>query len=319
MRSITREAERSRRLTLGSLLLFGALACTEAEDPPTGHSRFPQVASEDAEIELPAAEAEAEASAECSRLAKRSWAERSHINTSALAAQKWGLAPSRVSVIGYAADDPDTYESGIDSAFNQQWSHAYLYSPLGFWVWGDANENFDDCLTGRLAGQAEGPECMDGASASRYYASLNQMMGDTYLGYATHYIEDVAQVLHGSDPTLALDMLAKHSAYEDWVRNNWTNGHDFQATVAADYYYYPITDLQQAVRDAAWADSYWNSSGPGRKAWSAYRSSGYPTGSGTGNAELVASTKQMLLRASRYATGTIKHTLDTYAQWDTRY
>jgi hypothetical protein len=224
-----------------------------------------------------------------------------------------------VYVIGSAADDPDVYESGIDSGFNQQWSHAYLYSPLGLWMWGDANENFDDCISGRLAGQAEGPECMDGKSAAYYYASGNQMMGDTYLGYATHYLEDVTQVLHASDPTLAFDMLTKHSAFEDWVKNNWTIGHGFQATVAADNYYYAITDLQQAVRNAAWASSHWNSSSPGRKAWNAYRSSGYPTGSGTGNSELVSSTKQMLIRASRYAAGAIKYTLDTYGQWEARY
>ena len=321
MSLISCNAERYRRLGLSCSLILGALACTGTKDAPGSPLHVPESISENAEIQLPAAEAEADAVARAaeSRTAKYAWAGMNHVNLSMLAAWKWGLPPSRTNVIGGAADDPDTYESGLESAFNQQWSHAYLYSPFGFWVWGDANETFDDCITGRLAGQAEGPECKDGASAAYYYAAGNQMMGDTYLGYATHYIEDVGQVLHGSDPTLALDMLTEHFAFEDWVNNNWTAGHDFQATVAADYYYYPITDLQRAVRNAAWGASYWNPSSPGRKAWSAFRRSGYPTGAGTGDFELVSSTKQMLIRASRYAVGAIKYTLDTYSQWNAAY
>ncbi|HEX2572639.1 MAG TPA: hypothetical protein VH877_24030 [Polyangia bacterium] len=245
------------------------------------------------------------------------WAEESHVSLSTMAALKWNLPASRVNVIGPAGDDPDTYESGIDNNYNQQWSHAYLYSSLGIWVWGDANENFDDCITGRLAGQLEGPECKDGLSAKYHYSRGNQIEGDRFLGYATHYIEDVCQVLHASFPST--DMLTQHFAYEGWVKANWTAGHNFQATVAADNYYYPITDLQQAVRNAAWAASYYNSSGSGRQVWDNYRASGYPTGVGTGNAALVDHTRQLLIRASRYATGAIKYTLDTYNQWGATY
>jgi hypothetical protein len=114
-------------------------------------------------------------------------------------------------------------------------------------------------------------------------------------------------------------MVTNHHGFENWVRNNWTVGHGFQATVVADNYYYPVTELQQAVRNAAWAGSYWNSSSPGRRAWDAYRSSGYPTAAGTGNADLVSSTRQMLIRASRYATGAIKYTLDASDEWDAEY
>lgn len=245
------------------------------------------------------------------------WAEETHVNLSTMAALRWALPASRVNVIGPAGDDPDQYESGLENGFNQQWSHAYLYSSLGFWAWGDANETFDDCITGRLAGQLEGPECKDGQSAKYHYDRGHQLEGDRFLGYATHYVEDVCQVLHASFPST--DMLQYHFAYEGWVKANWTAGHNFQATVAADNYYYPITDLQQAIRNAAWAASYYNSSGSGRKVWDNYRSSGYPTGVGTGNAELVNHTRQLLIRAARYATGAIKYTLDTYNQWGSTY
>jgi hypothetical protein len=245
------------------------------------------------------------------------WAEATHVNISTIAAQRWGLPASRVGVIGPAGDDPDEFESGFDNGFNQQWSHAYLYSSFGFWIWGDANENFDDCITGRLAGQLEGPECKDGKSARFHYDRGDQVQGDRFLGYATHYIEDVCQVLHASSPSA--DMLTQHFAYEGWVQANWTAGHNFSASVIADNAYYAITDLQQSIRNAAWAASYWNRSGAGRKVWDNYRSSGYPAGAGTGNATLVQNTRDLLIRAARYATGTVKYTLDAYGQWTARY
>lgn len=281
------------------LLAAGLLGCGETANVG------PQPIDENAPIVL----------SEPGRLAQ--WAEANHVNLSTLAASRWGLPASRVNVIGPAGDDPDQYESGLENGYNQQWSHAYLYSSLGLWTWGDANENFDDCITGRLANQLEGAECKDGQSAKYHYDRGNQIEGDRFLGYATHYIEDVCQVLHASFPST--DMVTYHFAYEDWVKANWTAGHNFAATLAADNYYYPITDLQQAVRNAAWAASYYNSAGAGRKVWDNYRSSGYPTAAGTGNAELVNYTRQLLIRAARYATGAIKYTFDTYNQWGATY
>lgn len=245
------------------------------------------------------------------------WAEATHVNISTIAAQRWGLPPSRVAVIGPTGDDPDHYEGGVENGFNQQWSHAYLYSSLGFWLWGDANENFDDCITGRLAGQLEGPECKDGQSAALHYGRGDQIQGDRFVGYATHYIEDVCQVLHASSPSA--DMLTHHFAYEGWVASNWTAGHNFASSVTADNAYYAISDLQQSIRNAAWAASYWNRSGAGRKVWDNYRSSGYPTAAGTGNAALVQYTRELLIRAARYATGTVKYALDRYGQWTSIY
>jgi hypothetical protein len=274
---------------------------------------LPQEVPEDAEIVLPDVPAEEEPEIPLAHFESAT-----HVNISTLAAQKWGLPPSRVAVIGAAADDPDVFEAGLDNAYNQQWSHAYLYTSLGFWIWGDANENFDDCITGALAGQLEGPECKDGRSAAYFYGRGDQRTGDAYLGYATHYVEDVSFVLHASFPN-GTSMLTRHFDFEAWMQANWSAGHNFAATVAADNSYYAVTDLQQTIRNAAWAASYWNTSGAGRKAWSAYVASGYPTAAGTGNAELVAATKTMMIRASRYALGTVKYTLDRYGQWTSAY
>jgi hypothetical protein len=87
------------------------------------------------------------------------------------------------------------------------------------------------------------------------------------------------------------------------VEATWTAGHNFAASVIADNACYPISDLQQSVRNAAWAASYWNRSGAGRTVWDNYRASGYPTAAGAGNATLVQSTRELLIRAARYATG----------------
>jgi hypothetical protein len=297
------------------VLLLASMACG-----PGAPRRLPEPIAEDAEILLPEG-----AGAEPSRSARPSeaslslarLAEETHVNISSISAQKWGLSAGRAGVLGGAADDPDAYESGLANGFNQQWSHCYLYASFGLWIWGDANENFDDCLTGRLAGQIEGPECKDGQSARQWYEAGDQAMGDTFLGYATHYIEDVSMVLHSSFPSA--DMLTQHFAFEEWVKANWLAGYRLADGVEADNYYYPISDLQQAARNAAWASSYWNSSSAGRKAWDAYRASGYPTGAGAGSAELVTNTEIMLIRASRYTLGAIKYALDAYGQWTSLY
>lgn len=304
-----------RAAALGTLLVVagcGSEVAEKAQQRP-----MPVAIAEDAEIVLPDESAGLPLLTEVAAHRSSGLAEATHVSISLLAAQKWGLSAGRANVIGQAADDPDTYESGFDNAYNQQWSHAYIYAWWGSWIWGDANENFDDCITGRLAGQLEGPECKDGQSAKQWYQAANQQMGDKFLGYATHYIEDVSMILHTSAPNP--DMVTQHFAYEAWVKNNWTAGHNFSATVAADGYYYTITDLQQAVRNTAWAASYWNTGSAGQLAWDAYAASGYPTGVGTGNAQVVAQTKTMLIRASRYALGAIKYTLDTYGQWTSLY
>ena len=130
-----------------------------------------------------------------------------------------------------------------------------------------------------------------------------------FLGYATHYVEDVCQVLHASAPSA--DMLTYHFTYEGWVAANWTAGHNFSASVVGDNSYYPITICSRRFATRPGPASYWNRSGAGRNVWDNYRSSGYPTDAGTGNATLVSSTRELLIRAARYATGAVKYTLNT--------
>lgn len=239
------------------------------------------------------------------------WKEATHSSITADAATYWGLATARKNNMSYAAKMPDTYQSGLDNAFNQQWSHAFLYSSLGIWVWGDADDDYYDNLE-QDGGELESPEGYNGKSAKYYYQAGNQKQGDWYVGYATHYIEDASLIMHASDPSV--DMLTQHFNFEAWVANNWTSGHNFYNTIVNDTYYYVITDLKASIRNAANGASYWTST-LGKTVWDNYKASGYPTAVGSGNSTLVNNTKTMLIRAARYARGTIKYSLDKYSQW----
>lgn len=237
------------------------------------------------------------------------WTEWTHNSVTEICAAQWGLSYGRRQNMRVASEMPDTYQSGLENGFNQQWSHAYLYNSWGWHLWGDADEDFHDNIDGTSEGY-------NGKWAGYYYNQNNQYMGDWYLGYACHFIEDVSLVLHSSFPSI--DMLLYHFDFEEWVHNNLSSGHNFLNSVSADYYYYPITDLKAAVRSAAYHSSYGNST-VGKKVWDNYVSSGYPTGTGTGNSELVTYTKQMIRDAGRYVKGTIKYTLDKYGEWISTY
>ncbi|MCK4259315.1 MAG: hypothetical protein KAX49_10080 [Halanaerobiales bacterium] len=283
------------------LLMAGCSQITEVKNTIPQVNNLPELISEDAEIIIP------DESAEISVM----WQKPTHVNLTDIAASSWGLSSSRVNTIANASDMPDVYQSGLDNGYNQQWSHAYLYCSLGFWVWGDADDDFHDNID-QESGEIESPEGFNNKSAKYYYELGDQFNGDWYLGYAIHFIEDACIILHTSDPTL--DMLTHHFDFEEWVDNNWNSGHNFSSAVANDGYYYAVTDLKQAVRNAAYNCSYWTST-LGETVWDNYISSGYPTTAGTGNSTLVANTKTMLIRACRYAKGTIKYALDKYGQW----
>jgi len=244
------------------------------------------------------------------------WSMLTHRKVVSIAAAKWGLSSARINNMTAASDSPDVYQSGLENGFNQQWSHAFMLTSGGLWYWGDADDDFHDNIN-QSTSEIESPEGYQGKSAKYYYQAGNQRRGDWYLGYACHYIEDVCLVLHTTVPFGA--MATKHFAFEAWVENNLTAGHNLLAAVQADNYYYVITDLKQAVNQAAYYTSGYYSSTYGKKAWDAYVASGYPTAAGTGNAELVANTKGMLIDAKRYVMGAIKYTLDKYGQWTNKY
>ena len=141
-------------------------------------------------------------------------------------------------------------------------------------------------------------------------------------------MEDVSITVHSTAPTstgitvpmYTIDMVTHHFDFENWVNNNMNAGYNLIDAVASDYYYYPVTDVSQSVKNAAWAScSYKGTSSMGYAAWKEFRNAGYPTGAGTGSAALADNVKKMLISAGRYAKGVVKYTLDKYGQWDSAY
>jgi hypothetical protein len=254
------------------------------------------------------------------------WSEYTHRSLSSIAASQWGLSTGRASNISEASDDPDTYQAGLDNGYNQQWSHAYIYDDwFGaiFYLWGDADHDFHDNIDGPAGGEG-----YNGSYAGYHYGAANQYQGDRYLGYALHYIEDVSITVHSTAPDstgvtvpyYTLDMLTRHFDFEQWVHNNMNAGYMLLNAVANDWYYYPVTNLAQSIKNAAWAScAYKGTSSVGYSAWKEYRNSGYPTAAGTGSAALADNTRKMLIAAGRYAKGAVKYTLDRYGQWSSAY
>lgn len=238
-----------------------------------------------------------------------SLAKASHTSITFIVAQKLGLSWYRSYVMSYAAKLPDDYQSGISNGFNQQWSHAYIYTKTLWWTWhcwGDADEDFRDNLLG-------GGDSWGGGSAAYWYTRNYQIYGDWYVGYASHYIQDVSfGKLHTTIP--GWNLAVHHGDYESWIANNWETGHRFADTVrgVSKYSYYSFSNLKGAIRSAA---KYGYESSTSNNAWNNYKASGFPTGAGSGNWAAVYYTRLMLQRSTKWTGGTIKYALNRYNEW----
>ena len=217
------------------------------------------------------------------------WSSYAHASVASIALSQWGISQGRINIITDAANYPDVYQAGFDNGYKQQWYHAYIYDDTfgyTYYLWGGADTDFDANINGPLNGNG-----YNGYYAGYYYGYSDQLNGDKYLGYAIHYIEDVCIVLHSTAPDslgvtvpyYTVDMAFHHGDYEAWVDNNMSSGWRLIDAVANDYYYYAVTDLKQAIKNAAWNScAYKGTSSIGYSAWKAYRDCGYPTAAGTG-------------------------------------
>lgn len=239
-----------------------------------------------------------------------------HKSMTYICAKKLNLSEERAIIMRDASIMPDFYQAGIENGYNQQWSHAFMLKKTIFgtsWVWGDADDDFHDNLDGD-SGEVESPEGYNGKWAGHYYKKGERDLGDWYVGYACHFMEDIGFVLHTSFPNIA--MLAHHLDFEVWMDNNWNQGYRFiddaSSISPSDYHY--IEKPKQAINQAAKASN-WYYSKYGKKAWEAYQASGYPTKAGTGNQELVDYTRSMIKETTKWTGGTIQYALNKYKQW----
>ncbi|MFA8299837.1 MAG: hypothetical protein ACEPOV_06730 [Hyphomicrobiales bacterium] len=242
------------------------------------------------------------------------WSEPQHNQYVYICAKKLGLSEKRAKLMGEASEMPDVTQVGLANGFNQQWSHAYMYSILGSWIWGDADEDFRDNIDGPPAGEKH--EGYNDKSAKDYYTNGNQELGDWYLGYACHYIADASLVLHSTFIFPKVTMATYHFRYEKWVEDNWNKGHRFVDAVNSvdPSEFYTVTDPVAALVQTAENSNFYLSNFSD-KAWDAYGESGYPKGVGTGNANTVLYTKKMISECTKWVGGSIKYGLDKYNQW----
>jgi len=252
------------------------------------------------------------------------WDRPMHRDITRIAATKLGLSSTRIYIMKYAADMPDVYQSGFDHAYNQQWSHAYLCGTL---VWGDAEEDYGDNLDQETGGwydsHTDGAEGYNGKSAKYYYENGNRNNGDWYVGYATHYIQDVSLTLHSSYP--GYYMVAHHFDFEQWTQNNWNDGWNLkqyaESLAASSYYTMSLfSNPQNAVISAANNSCYDNHGSNSKayyayRAWEIYKSEGFPTTAGSGNSALAYYVGKMIQEATKWTGATIKYGLTKYNQW----
>ncbi|NJO89464.1 MAG: hypothetical protein HC831_11290 [Chloroflexia bacterium] len=252
------------------------------------------------------------------------WDRPMHKEMTYIAAKKLGLSDYRANIMKNSADLPDYYQSGLDNGYNQQWSHAYL---CGSVVWGDAEEDYGDNLDQETGGwwdsHTDGAEGYAGKSAKYYYERGNRNLGDWYVGYATHYVQDVSLTLHSSYP--GYYMIAHHFDFESWVQNNWSSGWNFKQYAenlsVSNYYTMSLSsNPQNAVITAANNACYDNHNSNTHayyayRAWETYKSAGFPTSVGSGNSTLAYYTSKMIQEATKWTGATIKYGLSKYNQW----
>jgi hypothetical protein len=227
------------------------------------------------------------------------WGWTAHDKTTYICAKQWGLSDTRANYMSGASHLPDVYDNEGTVPGTQNWRHGWVQLVNGVWVWGSA----DAWCNANIRGSG-----YNSKSAYYYYGVGNRNQGDWYLGYASHYLEDVGNPWHTS--ANIVQQLATHGSYETWVENNWTSGWNLSASVANDYSYYAVSDPAASTRNLAIYSNSRNTT-----IYNAYVNSGKPTGAGTGNSTLVSETRTRIRDTGRYVKGLIKFTLDAKGAW----
>lgn len=232
-------------------------------------------------------------------LPNEKWGYTPHYMTMYIAAKKCGLSDSRAAQMASSANLPDTYDGSHAIPGTQQWRHGYVYLVSGVYSgFGIAPSMCANNINGNG---------YSGRSAFYYYLTGNKSSGDWYLGYASHYLQDLGNPWHTASN---LYQQLTHNSYETWVANNWSAGHKFQDAVNADNSYYTVSNpATSAVNLARY------SNGRNSTISKAYNDSNKPTAAGTGNSTLVSETRTLLIYTARYNKGLIRYTLNACDAW----
>jgi len=225
------------------------------------------------------------------------WNGNEHQSIIEISCIKWGgISKDYASVAGTAAPKPDTWTQippppGYpdwmwDFIMQAVWSWTHYYNP-SWWV------------TGIETGSAP--------SETKYYADIaknNHSNGDYYsaytnLGYASHFMTDVGQPLHTGAELGQASHPDIHHAYENYVTNNWNSGYNFKSVVENNWYYYPISDPEQATKNLGkyahqYADTVYSTIYDNPDTWQS-------------NTDLKRITENCLLETAKYTLGLVKY------------
>jgi len=87
--------------------------------------------------------------------------------------------------------------------------------------------------------------------ARSYYRNGDMYNAFQGLGWSSHFLTDVGNPLHtGREADQALHKWV-HTAYEDYVSNNWESGYNFKSVIEDNWYYYAINDPWDATENLA--------------------------------------------------------------------
>ncbi len=178
------------------------------------------------------------------------WNADTHQDIIYIACKKWGVSDYYAGVARDHADDPDYWTQIPPPPGYPDWMWNFIMQVVHSWT----HYYNPDWGTGSAPS-----EC-------KYYADTAKNKysnGDLYsayenLGYASHFMTDVNPLHTGAE--LSQVMLSAlrfgnikyiHYAYEDYVTSNWNSGYNFKSVVENNWYYYPISDPEQATKNLA--------------------------------------------------------------------
>ncbi len=180
------------------------------------------------------------------------WNGNEHKSIIRISCIKWGgISKDYASVAGAAAPKPDTWTQVPPPHGYPDWMWNFIMQVVHSWT----HYYNPDWGTGSAP------------SETKYYADIakdKHSNGDytsayTNLGYASHFMTDVGNPLHtGAEFRQVFlsklrfgDIKYIHTAYENYVTDNWNSGYVFKSIVENNWYYYPISNPEQATKNLA--------------------------------------------------------------------
>jgi len=171
------------------------------------------------------------------------WNVDTHQSVAFISCKKWGESDYYCGITRDHADDPDYWTQIPPPPGYPEWYWNFIMQVVHSWT----HYYNPDWATGSAPS-----EC-------KYYANVAKSKyssGDKYsafqnLGYASHFITDVGNPLHTGLESWQAVFSSIHYSYENYISSNWESGYRFKSVIENNWYYYPISNPEQATKDLA--------------------------------------------------------------------